>query len=79
MLGTGLLQLTLCYIDIKHHQTPAEGTLPADLVVTTLKPDIVIIDQTKNTVHIFELTVPAEHRIKTAHDLKFDKYHTPHC
>ena len=63
-----------CYVDIKHHQTPAEGTVPADLVVTTLKPDIVVIDKTKKTVHIFELTVPAEHRIKTAHDLKFDKY-----
>ena len=26
------------------------------------------------TVNIFELTVPAEHRLKVSHDLKFQKY-----
>ena len=42
--------------------------------VTTLKPDIVIVDRKKNVVDIFELTCPAEHRIGAAHSLKIDKY-----
>ena len=39
-----------------------------------LKPDIVIIDKKSKTLDIFELTVPTEHRIKTANELKFQKY-----
>ena len=41
---------------------------------TTLKPDIVIVEKSNKTVTIFELTIPAEHRIKSAHELKFQKY-----
>ena len=63
-----------CYVDIEGSQTPAEGTLPPNVLVTNLKPDIVIMDKSKKTVSIFELTVPAEHRIKIAHDLKYQKY-----
>ena len=55
-------------------QTPAAGTLPPNIIVTNLKPDIVIIDKSKKEVNIFELTVPAEHRIKKAHALKYEKY-----
>ena len=63
-----------CFIDIDGHQTQAGGTVPPNLVVTTLKPDIVIIDQKTKTVKIFELTVPAEVRLETAHKLKMEKY-----
>ena len=41
-------------------------------MVTNLKPDLVIIDQKK--VKVFELTVPAEQRIKIANKLKMEKY-----
>ena len=34
-----------CYVDIPGHQTPAGGTLPPDVAVTNLKPDIVIVDR----------------------------------
>ena len=44
------------------------------LVVSTLSPDIVIIDKKKKEVNIFELTVPAEPRIKISHSLKYQKY-----
>ena len=63
-----------CYIDIEGSQTSAGGTLPPNLAVTTLKPDIVIFDKASKTVDIFELTIPAEHRIKKAHELKYEKY-----
>ena len=63
-----------CYVDIPGCQTPAGGTLPPALVVTPLRPDIVIIDKKKKEVNIFELTVPGEGRIKVSHDLKYQKY-----
>ena len=63
-----------CYVDLEGSQTSAGGTIPPNLVVTTLKPDIVIVEKSNKTVTIFELTIPAEHRIKSAHELKFQKY-----
>ena len=43
-------------------------------VVSTLRPDIVILDKIKKELNIFELTVPAESRIKISHSLKYQKY-----
>ena len=63
-----------CYVDIPGHQTPAGGTLPPDVAVTTLKPDIVVVDRRNKKVAIFELTCPAERRIPAAHTLKAQKY-----
>ena len=63
-----------CYIDIPGHQHPAGGTLPPDVAVTALKPDIVVVDKKKSVCNIYELTCPAEHRIATAHNLKTEKY-----
>ena len=61
-------------MDIDGHQTPAGGTIPPSVLVTTLKPDIVIIEKSTKKVTVFELTVPAEHRIETANKLKQEKY-----
>ena len=63
-----------CYVDLEGHQTPAGGTLPPEVIVSTLKPDIVIIDNKNKQVKIFELTVPGENRISEAHRLKTEKY-----
>ena len=64
----------ICYTDIEGHQTQDGGTIPPEVAVTNLKPDIVIIDKRRKSVHIFELTVPGEMRINTAHRLKMEKY-----
>ena len=63
-----------CYIDIEGSQTPAKGTLPPSLLVTNLKPDIVVIDKSAKSVNILELTCPGEMRIDTANKLKQAKY-----
>ena len=63
-----------CYVDIAGHQTPAGGTLPADIIVSNLRPDIVIVDSKKKSMWILELTVPGETRIAVAHKLKTEKY-----
>ena len=52
------------YADIPGHQTSAGGTIPPALLITAEKPDIVIIDERKKVVNIFELTVPYEHNIE---------------
>ena len=64
----------ICYVDLPGQQTQAGGTLPPEIIVSTLKPDIVIIDQKTKFVGIFELTVPGETRIREAHRLKSEKY-----
>jgi hypothetical protein len=38
------------------------------------KPDIVIVDQKSKSVNSFELTVPGESRLDTAHTLKMESY-----
>ena len=42
--------------------------------MTTLKPDIVIVDKNKKEVSIFELTVPSETRIEISNKLKLDNH-----
>ena len=46
------------YSDLQGWEAPGGGTIPPALCVANLKPDIVIIDEHKKTMHIYELTVP---------------------
>ena len=62
------------FSDIEGKQTSAGGTIAPNLCITTLIPDLVIIDDKKKAIKIFELTVPGELRIETAHKLKYEKY-----
>ena len=62
------------YSDIPGFTTSSRGTIPANLCVTAKNPDIVIINEQKKTVDIFELTVPFDTRIAAANALKIDKY-----
>ena len=39
-------------------ETQGGGAIPPALCVTNLKPDVVILDEHKKTVHIYELTMP---------------------
>ena len=63
-----------CYVDIDGYQTNSGGTLPPEIIVSTLKPDIVIVDKKLKSIIIFELTVPGETRIHEAHRIKAEKY-----
>ena len=62
------------FCDIDGSQTPNGGTVPAELTVTNLKPDIVIINKANKTVNIVELTVPFEGNIKQRNTDKTNKY-----
>ena len=49
-------------------------TLPVNVIVSKLKPDMVIYNRQENSIHLFELTVPFETNINKAHDIKHKKY-----
>ena len=63
-----------CFVDLEGSQTSARGTIPPNIMVTNLKPDIVVVDKSKKEVSIFELTCPAETRIDISNKLKSEKY-----
>ena len=63
------------YADIEGHRING-NTLPADIVLTNQKPDIVIIDRSTAvaTVWLFELTTSFEQNIEQAHTRKKVRY-----
>ena len=65
------------YSDIPGMEAPGGGTLPPNICITNLKPDIVIVDEVSKEVHIFELTCPSgPANIEKRHLEKTQKYST---
>ena len=62
------------FSDLPGHTAPGGGSIPPELYVTALKPDIVILDDHTKKIHIFELTCPGEKYIETRHIKKSNKY-----
>ena len=62
------------YSDLPGWEAPCGGTIPSELCVTRLKPDIVIVDEIKKKLHIFELTVPLTTNIDQRNSEKTQKY-----
>ena len=62
------------YSDLPGWEAAGGGTIPADLCITNLKPDIVIIDNDKKILHIYELTVPLTMNIDQRNAEKTQKY-----
>ena len=60
--------------DLPGFQTSNGGSLPPSMTVTTLKPDIVILDEKNKKAVIYELTVPFERNIDRQHTYKSNKY-----
>ncbi len=49
-------------------------TIPYDLIVTSDRPDLVVIDNIKKCISILELTVPFEINVNHNHEYKCHKY-----
>ena len=62
------------FSDLPGHTTPNGGSIPSEICVTPLKPDITILDKKNKTFNIFELTCPLETNIKTRNQQKMNKY-----
>lgn len=63
------------FADIPGYKTNG-GTIPANILPTPLKPDIIIINNSEKSLHIFELTVPFDTNVNAAHERKMSKYLT---
>ena len=62
------------YSDLVGHQAAGGGTVPPEICVTNLRPDLVVVEEESKIIHIFELTMPGEHRIDESNRLKSNKY-----
>ena len=60
--------------DLPGQEAAGGGTIPPEICVTPLKPDIVILNKHKKEMHIFELTCPLERNIEERHLYKQNKY-----
>ena len=50
------------------------GTIPPDILVTTQRPNIFLVNRNLRKVILFELTVPWDTNVVSSHDLKVNKY-----
>ena len=48
--------------------------IPSDVLASSQRPDIVVLDRSNRKVFILELTCPHDTNIATAHDFKMGKY-----
>ena len=64
----------LLFSDMPGYQAPHGGTVPPHVLVTALKPDIVIISEQTEEVIVFELTCPWDSNISRSHTYKSEKY-----
>ena len=55
------------------------STIPSDIFVTNLKPDVILIDRDAMEMIIIEISVPFEDNIEKAHSYKSTKYNTLIC
>ena len=62
------------YSDLSGLQAPHGGTIPPNIHVTALRPDLVVINEPAREVIIFELTCPWDGNIDRSHSFKEDKY-----
>ena len=61
------------FVDLEGHQYHY-GTFPEDLVESSLRPDIILWNDTENKVILAELTCPMEHNMEAAFIRKLLKY-----
>ena len=62
------------YADLPGFFAPHGGTIPPDILVTTLRPDIFLVNESSGTIIMVELTCPYDSNIATSHVFKSEKY-----
>ena len=62
------------FVDLSGHGAGNGGTVPPDVLVTTQRPDIFIVNRDLKKVILLELTVPWDMNIDSSHDIKSRKY-----
>ena len=62
------------YADLPGFFAPHGGTIPPDILVTALRPDIFLVNETSGTIVMVELTCPFDSNIASSHGFKSEKY-----
>ena len=62
------------YSDLAGFQASHGGTVPPHVLVTNVRPDIVLVNETARKIIIFELTCPWDSNIIRSHTFKEGKY-----
>ena len=62
------------YSDMPGYMAPHWGTIPPHILVTSLRPDVFIFNESMHTAIIFELTCPWDRNIERSHTFKEEKY-----
>ena len=55
-------------------QAPHGGTIPPHIIVTSFRPDLVLLDEAAREIVIMELTSPWDGNVDRSHSFKEDKY-----
>ena len=64
----------MLYADLPGFFAPHGGTIPPDVLVTTFRPDLFLINETSRIIVMVELTCPWDGNIASSHDFKSEKY-----
>ena len=62
------------YSDLEGHRAPHGGVVPPDVLVTPLKPDLFLVNESAREIVLLELTCPWDGNITRSHDYKQDRY-----
>ena len=62
------------FSDLAGRGSGPNRTIPFDLVITSQRPDLVIVNHALKQIVIFELTVPWDRNVQNAHEYKMNKY-----
>ena len=62
------------FSDLPGFLAPGGGSVPPSVLVTNLRPDIFIVNESTREVIVFELTCPWDNNIARSHSYKEDKY-----
>ena len=62
------------FSDMPGFEAPHGGTIPPNILVTNLRPDIFIVSESLKKAIVFELTCPWDANIQRSHDFKEGKY-----
>ena len=61
------------FSDLNGFQAPHGGVIPPNVLVTSLRPDIFVINEDARVAVLFELTCPWEKNIERDHTYKQEK------
>ena len=64
----------LLYSDLPGYGAPHGGTIPPNVLVTNLRPDLFIVSESKRKAILFELTCPWDGNVQRSHTYKQEKY-----